>query len=329
MRPFIDETRLELLSGSGGNGAVSFRREKYIERGGPDGGDGGKGGSIVFAVRANLKTFSHLQNKHKFSAEDGKSGSGARKTGRAGTDCIISVPPGTRILDYKTKILLLDLGEEEKDCIFLAGGQGGLGNWHFKSNRQGRQAPKKHTPGKRGLYKEVLLELSLIADIGFVGFPNAGKSSLLKAITGAAPQIAPYPFTTRSPHLGVIQQHGEDLILADIPGIIEGASRGRGLGLRFLKHINRTAGLVFIIDISQPYAGEFQKLLVEVVTYNPQLAQKPRFIAASKLDAENARAHLEELKKQCPHEKILAFSSHSGEGLPELIRQFWQLKQET
>jgi GTP-binding protein len=321
---FIDESRLIISSGNGGNGACSFRREKYVDRGGPDGGDGGRGGNIIFAVRKNLKTFAHLQNKHKFAAPDGENGSKARRCGAHGKDIVIPLPPGSRIRDYKTRKVLLDLGTEEKEILFLKGGKGGKGNWNFKNSRN--QAPTKTTKGQNGDSREILLELALIADIGFVGFPNAGKSSLLGALTAAKPKVADYPFTTKTPYLGVISTGDSDLILADIPGIIEGAGSGVGLGLRFLKHISRTAGLAFCIDMASYNKAGYEILLKELQSFSEELVSKPRLIVATKMDTENAEINFAILKEQYPDETIIPVSVHNHSGLSELIRAFWQLK---
>jgi GTPase len=250
LRHFIDETRLVIGSGNGGNGAVSFRREKYVARGGPDGGDGGRGGSIIFEIKKNLKTFRHLENKHKFIADNGYSGSKSKRTGAHAEDIIIAVPPGTKIFDYKTKVLIVDLGREERRVLYLKGGKGGLGNWHFRRSDKFKQAPKISTEGKKGIHQEILLVISLIADIGIIGLPNAGKSSLIAAITAANPLIANYAFTTKEPNLGTLKRDDDLLVIADIPGLIEGASHGLGLGIRFLKHLERVASLLFLIDMA-------------------------------------------------------------------------------
>ena len=324
MSHFIDETRLEVYSGAGGNGAVSFRREKYVERGGPDGGDGGDGGNVVFEVRRNLKTFTHLQNRHKFMAENGQNGAGRKKTGARGKDMIILVPPGTRVLDYASRRILLDLGQEENSCTFLQGGQGGRGNWHFRSSS--RQAPDYAEKGQSGAYMEILLEMSLIADLGLVGLPNAGKSTLLNVLTDAHSKVGDYPFTTRIPQLGLIRQGDQEVVIADIPGILEGASEGVGLGLRFLKHIRRTAGLAFLLDLSEDSVPVFRILLDEVASYDEELAEKPRILVGTKLDLPGAQSNLEKLLQAYPDEKIMAVSSHQHRHLEELVHQLWRLK---
>lgn len=325
MRGFIDETRIEVFSGNGGPGAVSFRREKYVEKGGPDGGDGGKGGSVIFQVRRNLKTFSHLNSRHTFKAKNGGQGMGKKCHGANGLDAIIQVPPGTIIRDYKSKELVIDFSDtEEKDFIFLVGGRGGQGNWHFRSAR--RQLPRFAQPGEEGLYHELLLELNIIADLGFVGFPNAGKSSLLKMLTNADPKVASYAFTTKIPNLGVMKIHDKDVVLADIPGIIEGAHTGTGLGIRFLKHISRTAALVFMVDLSdQDYLGHYEKLLYEIGEFQPELLKKPRMLIATKLDVEGTEENLKELSGKYPELHIIAISVFARTGIESLKEKFFEL----
>ncbi len=325
MRGFIDETRIEVFSGNGGPGAVSFRREKYVEKGGPDGGDGGKGGSVIFQVRRNLKTFSHLNSKHTFKAKNGAQGMGRKKHGANGPDVIIKVPPGTIVRDYKSKEIIVDFSDtEERDFPFLEGGRGGQGNWHFRTAR--RQLPKFAQPGEEGHYQELLLELNMIADLGFVGFPNAGKSSLLKMLTNADPQVAAYAFTTKIPNLGVMRIHDKDVILADIPGIIEGAHLGTGLGIRFLKHIARTAALVFMVDLSNPdFLSHYEKLLFEVGEFQAELLDKPRLLIATKLDIDGTEESLKELKEAHPDLNITSISVFARTGIEEIKEQFFEL----
>jgi GTP-binding protein len=324
MDGFIDETRLELASGTGGSGAVSFRREKYVAEGGPDGGDGGTGGNVVFLVKHNLKTFMHLRSRHKFVAENGRPGSGARKTGHKGQDVVIAVPPGTRLLDYRTKRLIVDFQDQTEPYILLKGGRGGRGNWHFRSSQH--QAPKHATKGMSGANLEVLLELALIADVGLVGFPNAGKSSLLNVLSNAQAKVGDYPFTTRKPQLGMLRQGDRELVVADIPGILAGASEGVGLGLQFLKHISRTHGLAFLIDLSQPIDHVFDTLLHEVSQYHAPLLEKPRLIIGTKLDLPQATENFAQLQLMYPKETITAISSHHHTNLIELIQKLFDLK---
>jgi len=325
LRGFVDETRIEVFSGNGGPGAVSFRREKYIEKGGPDGGDGGKGGNVIFQVRRNLKTFSHLNSRHTFKAKNGEQGMGRKKHGANGADSIIKVPPGTILRDYSSKEIIVDFSDsEEKDFVLIEGGRGGQGNWHFRTAR--RQLPRFAQPGEEGEYREILLELNLIADLGFVGFPNAGKSSLLKMLTNADPQVAAYAFTTKIPNLGVLRIHDKDVILADIPGIIEGAHKGSGLGIRFLKHIARTAALVFMVDLSDPdYLDHYEKLLYEVGEFQAELLEKPRLVIATKLDVEGTDTALEELRNKYPDLDIAAISVFARTGIEEIKTKFFEL----
>lgn len=330
-RNFIDETRLVVCSGNGGNGVVSFRREKYVSKGGPNGGDGGNGGNIVFEVRKNLKTFRHLENKHKFVAESGENGAKSKCSGAKGKDIIIFVPPGTKVLDYRTHALIIDLGEEEKQFLYLKGGKGGLGNWHFRKSDKHRQAPKIATLGKKGVTQEILLVLSVIADIGIIGLPNAGKSSLIATITAANPVIADYAFTTKEPYLGTLKKEEETLIIADIPGLIEGSSQGMGLGIRFLKHLERTKALLFLIDMSKnadtPCMISYKILLDELHQYNPQLLKRKRLIVGSKVEDEESKHIYKQFVQLLPNtESTLAISSHTGFGLSSLIERLWSLK---
>jgi GTP-binding protein len=317
MEKFADEALIEVFSGSGGNGCIAFRREKYVPRGGPAGGDGGKGGDVIFVVRRNLRTLAHLRYKSSFKAENGRDGEGSGRYGRQGADVCIPLPPGTLLKDGKTGELIRDFGKQEKDFVFLKGGNGGWGNIHFKSSVQ--QAPRRALPGKEGQHRLLRVELQLLADIGFVGLPNAGKSSLLNHFTNARPKIAPYPFTTKIPNLGVLSLDDRDIILADIPGLMEGASRGVGLGIRFLKHIARTTALAFLIDLSEDtYQEAFSIVYREFAVFSLELIQKPRVLVGTKLDMPGAADRLAQLKKAYPEEKVLGISVFSGVGLPEL-----------
>ncbi len=317
---------IEVASGNGGSGAVSFRREKYVAKGGPDGGDGGKGGDVVFHVKENLNTLSHLKIKRKHQAENGQPGMGRRMHGRDGNDMVIDVPPGTIIRDYETKEVLADLKEVGSHFVLLSGGRGGQGNWHFRSSK--RQVPRFAQPGVDGIEKTIVIELNLIADIGFVGFPNAGKSSLLKNLTNAHPQVAAYAFTTKIPNLGMLYVHGKDVVLADIPGIIEGASSGVGLGFRFLKHIARTRGLAFMLDISdENYLTVFDTLLSELKKYAPELIEKPRIILANKIELEGFKDRLVDLKDKYPEEQIIGMSNYSKEGIEQVKQAFYDLSE--
>ncbi|MGL4524681.1 MAG: Obg family GTPase CgtA [Spirochaetia bacterium] len=326
MNYFLDETKIEVHSGNGGNGAIAFHREKYVERGGPDGGDGGRGGHIIFSVRRNLKTFTHLQSKRKFYAPNGISGSGRKRAGAAGENLRILVPPGTRILEPETRKVIIDLGTQETDYLFLIGGQGGRGNWHFRTSK--RQAPEYAEKGKPGSGMQIILELSLIADVGLVGLPNAGKSTLVNALTNANSKVGDYPFTTKTPHLGLIRRGDEEIILADIPGIIKGASEGIGLGLQFLKHIRRTRGLAFLIDLhDENYEQTLSILLHELALYEPTLLQKKRVIVATKSDlCDDVKQRLDMLKKQYPEDEVIEISTHQYHNLDVLVKKMWYFK---
>jgi GTP-binding protein len=321
MNRFADEALIEVSSGKGGNGCAAFRREKFVPRGGPAGGDGGRGGDVVFVVRRNLRTLSHLRYQQVFRAENGHDGEGRERYGRNGEDALVPVPPGTVLKDAETGELLHDFGKNEADMVFLRGGNGGWGNIHFKSSVN--QAPTRALPGKSGETRKLRVELQMMADIGFVGFPNAGKSSLLARFTNARPKIAPYPFTTKIPNLGALHTSGRDIILADIPGLIEGASSGAGLGIRFLKHISRTPALAFLIDVSDNnYLDAFTILCRELETFSPELTAKKRVVIGTKMDSEGAAERFLELKKRLPDERLHGISVFSGEGIAELALIF-------
>jgi GTP-binding protein len=277
---------------------------------------------VVFEVRRNLRTLAHLRFKQSFKAENGRDGEGSRRYGRNGEDVVIPVPPGTVLKDPDTGGLVRDFGRQEGSFVFLRGGNGGWGNYHFRSSVT--QAPRKAQPGKPGEKRRLRVELQTLADIGLVGFPNAGKSSLLDRFTNARPKIAPYPFTTKIPNLGVLTLGDRDIVLADIPGLIEGASGGAGLGIRFLKHIARTAALAFLIDLSEEtFLEAFDILYRELEAFSPELVQKPRVLVGTKTDSENPgektpAERLEMLRLRHPGETVLGISVFSGEGLGEL-----------
>ncbi|MCE5257182.1 MAG: GTPase ObgE [Spirochaetaceae bacterium] len=333
MIKFADEATIIVSSGKGGDGCIAFRREKYVPKGGPAGGDGGKGGDVIFVVKRNLRTLSYLRFKQTFKAQSGEPGMGRNMHGSDGADIIISVPPGTIIRDADSGELLMDFGRksggsgsqrEGESWVFLKGGKGGLGNTHFKNSVN--QAPRYASPGRPAIERRLKVELQLIADIGFVGFPNAGKSSLLDAFTNAHPKIAAYPFTTKIPNLGVMTTHERDIILADIPGIIEGAHEGAGLGIRFLRHIARTAILAYVIDISEPeWEREFSILRAELADYSAELAEKPHVIVATKTDLPEVRERLGAFRALLPSEKIYPVSVFTREGLDELMEAFFGL----
>ncbi|MDX9826653.1 MAG: GTPase ObgE [Spirochaetia bacterium] len=333
MIKFADEATITVASGSGGDGCIAFRREKYIPMGGPAGGDGGKGGNVIFVVKHNVRTLSFLRYRQTFKAQNGLPGMGRNMHGKDGEDVLIPVPPGTIIKDADTGEVLRDFsrprsgkssvqagdlrGKDGEQWLLLKGGKGGWGNSHFKNSVN--QAPRFAMPGQAGQERKLRIELSLIADVGLVGFPNAGKSSLLDAFTNARPKIASYPFTTKIPNLGVLTIHDRDIILADIPGIIEGAHEGVGLGVRFLKHIARTSFLAFLVDISdENWREAFSVLLEELSAFSPLLAAKKRILVATKLDLPEALERFEEFRSLHAAEEVLGISVFSGTGLPEL-----------
>ncbi len=282
---FIDEALIELRAGNGGSGCLSFRREKYIPRGGPDGGDGGRGGNIVFQVDASINTLIDFHHKKVIQAQNGRPGAGKNRTGADGTDLILKVPAGTIVLDQATNNLIQDCSEPDMQYILAKGGEGGLGNTRFKSSTN--QAPRKITKGEDGEQLFIKLELQSLADVGLVGFPNAGKSTFLSSVSAARPKIGDYPFTTLRPNLGTVKMGYGTMVIADIPGIIEGASDGLGLGLRFLKHISRTKSLLFLLDPINPemtLIQQFESLMGELKKYDSSLLEKNLFVAINKID---------------------------------------------
>jgi GTP-binding protein len=331
MEKFADEAIIEVSSGSGGNGCVAFRREKYIPKGGPSGGDGGRGGDVVFTVRRNVRTLAHLRYKHTFKAKNGQDGKGQGCYGKNGEDIVIPLPPGSIVREAETGALIRDFSEEVRDkddFVFLKGGNGGWGNIHFKSSVN--QAPCQALPGQPGQTVQLKVELHIMADIGLVGFPNAGKSSLLDRFTNARPKIAAYPFTTKIPNLGVLtvgdSLDTRDVIIADIPGLIEGASQGAGLGIRFLKHISRTAALAFLVDLSDDnYLSAFDVLQKELASFSPELVQKKRLLVGTKTDLPETGGRLAELAAKYANEKVFGISVFSGEGIKELTLEFLRL----
>lgn len=299
---FIDSVKLNIASGDGGKGAVSFRREKHVLLGGPDGGDGGDGGDVYFVCDNNLHTLLHFKGKKEFKASNGVDGQKRNKSGKKGEDLELRVPAGTQVIDSETKELLLDLQVEGQKELFLKGGIGGKGNTYFKSPTN--QVPQYAQQGKKGLKKTVNLELKLIADVGLVGFPNVGKSTLISVLSNARPEIANYEFTTLTPKLGLVRVDEYDsFVMADIPGIIEGASVGKGLGLKFLKHIERTNFLLFLLDISREMSlkTQFQTLQKELQNFSAVLAKKSFAVLLSKTDLledEYFKAKFDEEKKE-------------------------------
>ena len=320
---FTDYTKIIIKSGDGGNGAISFRREKYVAAGGPDGGDGGKGGDVYFKVDKDKNTLIDFRYNKKFKATNGENGSGSRCAGKAGKDIIIGVPIGTIIKDKETGKVIADLSDEEQIECVLKGGRGGRGNQHFATST--RQVPRFAEDGEPGEEKEIILELKLLADVGLLGFPNAGKSTFLSTVTEAKPKIANYEFTTLEPNLGVVKsKNGQSFVIADIPGIIEGASKGVGLGLQFLRHIERTRILLHLIDISEiderSPVQRFEIINEELKQYSEKLANKKQIIVATKSDVEKEE-YYHELEKVAEklHLEIFKISSATGEGIDILL----------
>ena len=294
---FVDNVKLIVRSGKGGAGCVSFRREKFVAKGGPDGGDGGKGGDVIVVCDNNTNTLSHFKGKRLLKAKNGRPGEGKKKHGANGEDLILKVPPGTIIKDAATGEILLDMKEHGERKVLLKGGRGGLGNWHFKGPR--RQVPRYAQPGEEGKELEIILELKLIADVGLVGYPNAGKSTLISVLSNARPEIADYEFTTLTPKLGVVKVDFRSFVMADIPGIIEGASEGKGLGLKFLKHIERTKTILFMIDLAshkEPFY-QYKTLKKELKKYSEKLANAKATIALTKCESADKEKILEFMQK--------------------------------
>lgn len=321
---FIDHVKICSRSGAGGAGSAHFRREKHVPKGGPDGGNGGRGGHIILRGNSQLWTLLHLRYQKHAIAGRGSNGEGGRRTGSDGEDIILEVPIGTVAKDAETGVVKLEITEDGQQEILTPGGKGGLGNENFKSATN--QSPRFAQPGEPGIEEWVVLELKLLADVGLVGFPNAGKSTLLSAVSAAKPEIADYPFTTLVPNLGVVNYRNyKSFVMADIPGIIEGASEGKGLGLRFLRHIERNAALLFLVPADAPdIKKEYQILLSELQKYNPQLLDKKRLLAVSKsdlLDDELKAA----MKKELPQELPTVFiSSITTDGIDELKDLIWR-----
>ncbi|MCB1563397.1 MAG: GTPase ObgE [Alphaproteobacteria bacterium] len=317
---FLDEAKIYLKSGDGGPGCLSFRREKYVEFGGPDGGNGGRGGNVVFESVAAMNTLIDFRYKQHFRAQNGHNGAGANRTGAGGSDCVIRVPVGTQILAEDKETILADFTEEGQKQIFLKGGDGGFGNAHYKSATN--QAPRKATPGWPGQEMAIWLRLKLIADAGLVGLPNAGKSTFLAACSNARPKIADYPFTTLHPNLGVVKAGDTDFVIADIPGLIEGAHEGTGLGTRFLGHVERTSVLLHLIDITQDdLVSAYQTIRNELREYGHGLEDKEEIIALNKCDALGPDLSQDQAKifSDATGKPVYLISAVSGEGVQPLL----------
>jgi GTP-binding protein len=325
---FVDYVKVHLASGNGGKGSMHFHREKYITKGGPDGGDGGRGGHVIVKGNKNLWTLVHYKFKKHFKADHGEHGSKSRSFGADGKDVILEVPLGTVVKDSETMEVLFEITEHDQEVIALEGGMGGLGNWHFKSSTN--QTPRYAQPGIPGQERTVTLELKVLADVGLVGFPNAGKSTLLSVITSAKPKIADYEFTTLKPNLGIVKHRDyQSFVMADIPGIIEGAAEGKGLGHYFLRHIERNATLLFLVPAdSEDIVKEYHILLDELKRYNPELLDKERFLVISKsdmLDQELKDEISAILKKELKDISFSFISSVANQGIQELKDKLWEL----
>ncbi|MGA2091883.1 MAG: GTPase ObgE [Sedimentisphaerales bacterium] len=328
---FVDEAKIWVKAGDGGNGCVSFRREKYIPKGGPDGGDGGKGGDVYFEAVDDVDTLSDFIGRHHWQAEDGKPGQGSNKSGAKGDDLIIKVPPGTQIYDTDLDLLLTDLNQKGmKVCVCLAG-RGGKGNKQFATSIH--QTPQYAEPGVPGQERNLRLELKLIADVGLVGMPNAGKSTLISRCSKARPKIAPYPFTTLEPVLGIVELSGERrLVMADLPGLIEGAHKGTGLGFEFLRHIERTRIIVHILDImpadgSDPVEN-YHRIRGELEQHSKTLAGKKEVVVANKIDLDPKGEIVKKLRKRLGR-RIIPISAVTGQGIKTLCETLWKKVKKT
>ncbi|OYX41818.1 MAG: GTPase ObgE [Rhodobacterales bacterium 32-67-9] len=323
---FLDLAKVYIRSGGGGGGCVSFRREKFIEFGGPDGGDGGNGGSVWAEAVEGLNTLIDFRYQQHFFAKSGQPGMGSQRTGKTGEDIVLKVPVGTEILDEDEETLIADLTEVGSRVLLAQGGNGGWGNLRFKSSTN--RAPSRANPGQEGVERTIWLRLKLIADAGLLGLPNAGKSTFLAAVSNAKPKIADYPFTTLVPNLGVVGVDGKEFVMADIPGLIEGASEGRGLGDMFLGHVERCSVLLHLVDgTSSTIAKDYKTILRELEAYSETLADKPRITALNKIDALDAKtiaARKRSLEKASGG-PVFAMSGVSGQGIQEVLRALWSI----
>ncbi len=325
---FVDYVKVDIFSGNGGRGSAHFRREKYITKGGPDGGNGGRGGHVIVITDKSLWTLYHFKYQRHFKSSHGGDGSGSRSSGADGKDVYIRVPLGTIIKNPETNQIIHETIEDGEEKIILEGGMGGLGNWNFKSSTN--QAPRYSQPGMKGKESQIILELKILADVGLVGFPNVGKSTLLKTITSAKPKIGNYEFTTLKPNLGIVEYRDfKSFVIADIPGIIEGASQGKGLGHYFLRHIERNSILLFLISSeSEKIVDQYHILLNELKQYNPELLDKQRIIAISKTDLVDKKRMDEislEIEKKIKNIPFNFISSVSNSGLTELKDSLWKV----
>jgi len=329
---FIDEAMITVQSGNGGKGCVSFRREKFIPRGGPDGGDGGKGGDIILSTTSRKRTLYHFKYQKNFKAENGAHGQGKQKTGKNGLNLTIELPPGTLVIDADTGHLIKDLVDTGETFVILKGGRGGQGNAKFKTSTH--RTPRFAQPGEPGETRTLKLELKLLADVGIIGLPNAGKSTLIAAISSARPKIANYPFTTLTPSLGVVQTNrAEPFVVADIPGLIKGAHQGTGLGIKFLRHIERTRILIHLIDVSSidpdDPLHQYHTINQELAMYDEKLAKKPQIVVLNKLDLSGVQKAADIFQFAVKDKNIVFISALTGQGLEELKSQIVQLLDST
>ncbi|MEM6729806.1 MAG: GTPase ObgE [Pseudomonadota bacterium] len=318
---FLDLAKVYIRSGAGGSGCVSFRREKYIEYGGPDGGDGGKGGSVIVEAVEGLNTLIDFRYQQHFFAKNGQAGMGSQKTGKDGQDIVLKVPVGTEVLDEDEETVLADLTEVGQEIVLAKGGNGGFGNLHFKSATN--QAPRRANPGQPGVERTIWLRLKLIADVGLLGLPNAGKSTFLAATSNARPKIADYPFTTLIPNLGVVGVDGHEFVVADIPGLIEGAHEGKGIGDQFLGHVERCKALLHIVDgTAEDISGDYRTIIDELEAYGGVLAEKPRITALNKIDAlsEEAQQKAQAALEKASGGRVYAISGVAKSGITPVLR---------
>ncbi len=322
---FIDRAKIHIQGGNGGNGVTAFRREKFVPRGGPSGGDGGRGGDVILLADASLNTLLHLRYNPRHIAQRGLHGEGSNRSGRDGEDHVVRVPVGTQIFDAATGELLHDLNHDGDQWMVARGGRGGFGNAHFTTSTN--RAPRYHQTGSPGEELDLQLELKLLADVGLVGFPNAGKSTFISTVSAARPKVADYPFTTLEPHLGVVDLGDfRTFVIADIPGLIEGAHTGAGLGDRFLRHIERTKLLLHLVDVSsvsgRDAVSDYETVNRELASYNEELATRPQLVVATKIDALDEPERLESLKQKAVEEQkpFFAISSATGSGVRELVK---------
>lgn len=325
---FVDTAKVYIKAGKGGNGAISFRHEIYIPKGGPDGGDGGKGGDVVFVASKDCDTLIDFRFQPKLIAEDGKAGSGQKSSGKSGKDLIVEVPIGTVV--KRDGEVIADLTHDQERAIVAHGGDGGYGNWHFRSST--RQVPKIAELGNPGEAFDAELELKLLADVGLVGFPNAGKSTFLSVVSNATPEIADYPFTTVTPNLGVAKVDDHSILIADIPGLIEGASEGKGLGDRFLRHVERTKVLLHLIDVYSDDAGKaYASIRAELNNYSEELAKRPELVVLTKtegVDEDIVKMQMKAILDQNPDARVMKISASAHQGLTDVLRELWLMIEE-